>query len=96
MSNAKDFCVAHYTGKVSYNTYDIPTKNHDFLPPEMIETMRVSTDPVIKLLFTNQLSRSGNLTMPSEQKQAIACGGKRKRWGAALVAEKSRARVSVA
>uniref|UniRef100_A0A1B6C2U7 Protein kinase domain-containing protein n=1 Tax=Clastoptera arizonana TaxID=38151 RepID=A0A1B6C2U7_9HEMI len=94
MSNSKDFCVAHYTGKISYDTKDIPTKNHDFLPPEMIETMRVSTDSVIRTLFTNQLSRSGNLTIQSTQtdNQVASCPGKKKRWGAALIAERGPAR----
>uniref|UniRef100_A0A1B6LPF4 Neither inactivation nor afterpotential protein C n=1 Tax=Graphocephala atropunctata TaxID=36148 RepID=A0A1B6LPF4_9HEMI len=89
MSSNKEFSVAHYTGKISYDVQDIPNKNRDFLPPEMIETMRLSNDTVLKQLFTNQLSKSGNLTMPSDQSAPVA-SGKKKRWGQALVAEKSR------
>lgn len=93
MSNTKDFCVAHYTGKVSYDTNDITEKNRDFLPPEMVETLRRSNNSVIRTLFTNQLSRSGNLTIMSDQNVPVTTG-KKKRWGAALVAEKQEARVS--
>ncbi|RZF36430.1 hypothetical protein LSTR_LSTR010850 [Laodelphax striatellus] len=86
MSTTKDFCVAHYTGKVMYETNKMAEKNRDFLPPEMIETMRLSSDMVIKQLFTNQLTKSGNLTFSSDQTVSVA-SGRRKRWGAALVAE---------
>lgn len=94
MSSSKEFTVAHYTGKISYELKDIPNKNRDFLPPEMIETMRLSNDSIVKQLFTNQLSKSGNLTVPSDQNVPVM-SGKKKRWGAALVAEKHKARVSV-
>ena len=93
MSTTKDFCVAHYTGKVSYDTNDIMEKNRDFSPPEMVETLRQSNNSVIKTLFTNQLSRSGNLTIITDQNVPVT-SGKKKRWGAALVAEKQEARVS--
>ncbi|XP_046675327.1 neither inactivation nor afterpotential protein C isoform X3 [Homalodisca vitripennis] len=89
MSSSKEFSVAHYTGKIAYDLQDIPSKNRDFLPPEMIETMRLSNDNVLKQLFTNQLSKSGNLTIHSDQSAPVATG-KKKRWGQALVAEKSR------
>lgn len=94
MSSSKEFTVAHYTGKISYELKDIPNKNRDFLPPEMIETMRLSNDGIVKQLFTNQLSKSGNLTVPSDQTVPVV-SGKKKRWGAALVAEKHKARVSI-
>lgn len=95
MSNTKEFTVAHYTGKISYDLKDIPNKNRDFLPPEMIETMRLSDDGIVKQLFTNQLSKSGNLTVPSDQSQSgPVTTGKKRRWGAALVAEKQKARVN--
>ncbi|KAL1458693.1 hypothetical protein WDU94_008823 [Cyamophila willieti] len=84
MSNSKDFCVAHYTGKVTYETRMIPRKNRDFLPPEMIETLRSSHNGIVKQLFSNQLTRSGNLTLTSDQ-NVLAATGKKKRWGAALV-----------
>lgn len=94
MSNSKDFCVAHYTGKVTYETRNIPRKNRDFLPPEMIETLRTSHNGIVKQLFTNQLTRSGNLTLTSDQ-NVLAATGKKKRWGAALVgADSTKLRVS--
>lgn len=89
MSTSKEFTVAHYTGKIAYDVQDMPIKNRDFLPPEMIETMRLSNDTVIKQLFTNQLSKSGNLTVLVDQSQQVT-SGKKKRWGAALVAEKQK------
>ncbi|CAG2068464.1 unnamed protein product, partial [Timema podura] len=36
-----EFTVAHYTGKVTYDTTEMADKNRDFLPPEMIETLRL-------------------------------------------------------
>ncbi|XP_039280465.1 neither inactivation nor afterpotential protein C isoform X3 [Nilaparvata lugens] len=91
MSTTKDFCVAHYTGKVMYETNRMAEKNRDFLPPEMIETMRLSSDMVIKQLFTNQLTKSGNLTFSSDQTVSVT-SGRKKRWGAALVAESDHGR----
>ncbi|XP_008480271.1 neither inactivation nor afterpotential protein C-like [Diaphorina citri] len=88
MANSKDFCVAHYTGKVTYETRNIPRKNRDFLPPEMIETLRSSHNGIVKQLFSNQLTRSGNLTLTSDQ-NVLAATGKKKRWGAALVGSDS-------
>lgn len=93
MATTREFSVAHYTGKILYEVQDIPVKNRDFLPPEMIETMRLSEDMVIRQMFTNKMSKSGNLTMQSDQ--VVVTMGKRKRWGAALVAEKQLTRVSI-
>lgn len=51
--------------------------------------MRTSTDPTIKLMFTNKLSKTGNLTMAyDEPKSPTEKTTKKSKWGAALVAEK--------
>lgn len=42
-------------------------KNKDFLPPEMIETMRASTNVTLQQLFRNKLTKTGNLTVSSSQ-----------------------------
>jgi hypothetical protein len=60
-------------------------KNQDFLSPEMVDTMRSSSDMVVKYLFTNQLSRTGNLIMSAEACGVISNTNK-ERWGAALIA----------
>lgn len=54
-----------------------------------VETMRTSSDNAIKLMFTNKLSKAGNLTMAYDE-QGIAPDkpAKKSKWGAALVAEK--------
>ncbi|KAJ6649151.1 Neither inactivation nor afterpotential protein C, partial [Pseudolycoriella hygida] len=85
-----EFSVAHYTGKITYDARDLADKNRDFLPPEMVETMRTSTDGIVKMMFTNQLSKTGNLTMAFEEQQVARSkpSGKSK-WGAVLVAEKT-------
>lgn len=87
-----EFSVAHYTGRVTYDARDMPDKNRDFVPPEMVETMRVSNNAVVKVLFTNQLSKTGNLTVANEQQPGAARSrGERKlKWGQALVAEKQK------
>ncbi|XP_015118625.1 neither inactivation nor afterpotential protein C [Diachasma alloeum] len=61
-----EFTVAHYTGKITYDAAEIVEKNRDFIPPEMINAMRLSSHDVIKQLFTNQLTKSGNLTVVVE------------------------------
>jgi myosin-3 len=82
--NGHEFSIAHYTGKVSYDAQGMVGKNRDFLHPEMIDTLRLSTNQVVKLLFTNKLSNTGNLIM-----SAADCGvitNMKHRWDAALTA----------
>ncbi|CAG4973120.1 unnamed protein product [Colias eurytheme] len=63
LAGSHEFSVAHYTGKVNYDTREMADKNKDFLPPEMIETMRVSTNATMQQLFKNRLTKTGNLTL---------------------------------
>ena len=90
--SAHEFTVAHYTGKVTYDARDMIDKNRDFLPPETVETMRTSQEDIIRICFTNQLSKSGNLTMALNEQQAslATTSGKKSRWGAVLVSEKTK------
>lgn len=60
----------------------------------MIETFRSSSNFVIKQLYTNQFTKSGNLTITIDQNLAIFAG-KRKKWGAALVSGDQKSRVSL-
>lgn len=87
-----EFTVAHYTGRVTYDARDFPAKNRDFLPPEVVDTLRSSVDMVVKTLFTNSLTKSGNLTMAFDESELGNLGGlrqsKRSKWGAALVNER--------
>ncbi|KAG5675871.1 hypothetical protein PVAND_005739 [Polypedilum vanderplanki] len=88
--SATEFSVAHYSGKINYNTRDFIEKNRDFLPPEMMETMRLSECEIVKTLFTNPLSKSGNLTMAMTEIEARSTSTSRKgaKWANALVNEK--------
>nr|CAH7760761.1 unnamed protein product [Callosobruchus chinensis] len=65
--DASSFTVAHYTGKVTYNCSEMSSKNRDFLPPEIIETMRCSENPIVSMLFTNKLDKTGNLILSFEE-----------------------------
>ncbi|XP_023311142.1 neither inactivation nor afterpotential protein C [Anoplophora glabripennis] len=65
------FSVTHYTGTVSYNVKDMPEKNRDFLPPEIIDTMRNSQNCAISMFFTNKLEKCGNLYIPMEKAKKI-------------------------
>lgn len=89
-----EFSIAHYTGKVTYDSRDMPDKNRDFVPPEMVETLRASNNTIVKLLFTNPLSKTGNLTVANEQQKGAAKsrGDQKLKWGQALVAEKQKAK----
>lgn len=64
--SSHEFTVAHYTGKLIYDASEIAMKNRDFVPPEMINTMRLSSHDAIKQMFTNKLTKSGNLTIVHE------------------------------
>lgn len=77
VSGGHEFSVAHYTGKVNYDAREMADKNKDFLPPEMIETMRASTNLNLQQLFKNKLTKTGNLTAASNQSPA-ASGGRSK------------------
>lgn len=55
--------------------------------------MRTSTDATVKLMFTNKLSKTGNLTMAYEEPQKQPAAPVKSKWGAALVAEKQKGRV---
>jgi myosin-3 len=59
-------------------------KNQDFLPPEIVDTMRLSSDTVVKNLFINQFSRTGNLIMSAEDCGIIS--NIKDRWGGPLIA----------
>ncbi|KAF6215406.1 hypothetical protein GE061_010158 [Apolygus lucorum] len=95
-ANEEEFTVAHYTGKVTYNAISMCSKNRDFLPPELTEVMRTSTDPVVKQLFTNKLSRTGNVTIMQENTENITSSDAKdkgkKRWGALLMDSKGNVR----
>jgi myosin III len=93
--SAHEFTIAHYTGKVQYDSRDLIEKNRDFLPPEMVETLRLSSDHIVKVCFTNPLTKSGNLTMAmnsDEPSQPVTSKRKRSKWGEALIFEKTKAK----
>lgn len=66
---ATEISVAHYTGRIVYDTRAFTDINRDFVPPEMIEAFRSSMDENIMVMFTNQLTKAGNLTMNFENVQ---------------------------
>lgn len=61
--------MAHYTGRIVYDTRAFTDINRDFVPPEMIEAFRSSMDENVMVMFTNQLTKAGNLTMNFESVQ---------------------------
>ncbi|CRK93540.1 CLUMA_CG007073, isoform A [Clunio marinus] len=91
---AHEFTVAHYTGKVTYDSRDLMEKNRDFIPPEMMETLRGSTEFIIKICFSNPLTKSGNLTMAlsTDVVESTTNDKRKSRWGAALLGEKYKSR----
>lgn len=91
--SSHEFTVAHYTGKILYTARDFIEKNRDFLPPEMLETMRLSQESVVKICFSNPLSKSGNLTMAMTEDGGSDGKSKRGKWAGALINEKSKNKV---
>lgn len=90
--SSHEFTVAHYTGKLIYDASEIAAKNRDFVPPEMIGTMRYSSNDEVKQMFINKLTKSGNLTIVHESCLATKKTSKNK-WSA-LMQESSNFRVS--
>lgn len=88
--SSHEFTVAHYTGKLIYDASEIATKNRDFVPPEMIGTMRFSSHDAVKQMFVNKLTKSGNLTIVHEH--CLAKKTSKKKWSA-LMQESSTFRV---
>lgn len=91
--NSSEFSIAHYTGKLVYDASEIAEKNRDFVPPEMIETMRLSVSEAVVQMFTSPLTRAGNLTMvvnhPKNEEKT-----NKSRWSSAVM-ENTKQRVSI-
>lgn len=57
--------------------------------------MRTSKNEIVKILFLNPLSKTGNLTVAYNHQMPVNSNtSQRSKWGAALVAEKQRAKVN--
>ncbi|XP_035717985.1 neither inactivation nor afterpotential protein C-like isoform X5 [Vespa mandarinia] len=83
--SSHEFTIAHYTGKLVYDASEISEKNRDFVPPEMIETLRQSSFDIVKDMFTNKLTKAGNLTIvvdnqKTEEEKKIP----KSKWGAII------------
>lgn len=61
-----------------------------------METLRLSNNEIVKILFLNPLSKTGNLTVAYTHQMPVSKSDNQKtKWGAALVAEKNKAKVKV-
>lgn len=61
----------------------MPHKNRDFLPPEMVETMRMSANSSVRDLFAGKLTKTGNLILSHENIKESDTS----KWSTALIAE---------
>lgn len=66
--DTEEFSIAHFTGKIPYCVNGMGKENRDFLPPEITDSIRTSENPIIKMFFTNKLSKTGNLNVSFEEK----------------------------
>ncbi|GJQ69847.1 putative myosin [Trypoxylus dichotomus] len=66
--NINEFSIAHFTGKIVYQVKDMGRDNRNFLPPEIIDVLRLSDNPLIKMFFMNKLNKTGNLNITFEEK----------------------------
>ncbi|XP_076635717.1 STKc_myosinIII_N_like and MYSc_Myo21 domain-containing protein ninaC isoform X3 [Colletes latitarsis] len=89
--SSHEFTVAHYTGKLVYDASEIAEKNRDFVPPEMVETLRQSSLETMKEMFTNKLTKSGNLTIVVDHPKIAEKKTSKGKWGA-LMQETSKPR----
>lgn len=90
--STREFAVAHYTGTVQYSVKEMPERNRDFLPPEVIDVFRMSKHTEIRQFFTNALTKTGNLSL-DEEKSVMANTTRKARWSAAVVKEAQKIRV---
>ncbi|XP_076374166.1 myosin-IIIb-like isoform X1 [Tachypleus tridentatus] len=63
-SNALQFHIQHYAGKVTYNAHNFLQKNRNFLPPKIIHLLRQSSLIIIQTLFRMPLTKTGHLFNP--------------------------------
>lgn len=82
--SSHEFTIAHYTGKIVYDASEISEKNRDFVPPEMIETLRQSNLETVKDMFTNKLTKAGNLTIVVEAPKTEERKTPKSKWGAIM------------
>lgn len=66
--NSEEFAISHYTGKITYRVKDVAQDNRDFLPPEIIDVLRMSDNSLIKMFFTNKLNKTGNITVSFDER----------------------------
>lgn len=60
-----------------------------------METFRTSNNEIVKILFLNALSKTGNLTVAYSGEMPLKTANQKKRWGAALIAEKEKTKANV-
>ncbi|XP_015784423.1 myosin-IIIb isoform X3 [Tetranychus urticae] len=65
-SNALQFTVMHYAGKVTYDARNFLEKNRNYVPLEVIQLLRQSSVPIVKALFACPLTKTGHLYIGSE------------------------------
>ncbi|XP_029348757.1 unconventional myosin-XVI isoform X2 [Echeneis naucrates] len=58
------FIVSHYTGQISYDLTGSLTRNKDFLPQNLLFTMKSSESVLLQQLFQSKLTQTGSL-MPA-------------------------------
>ncbi|XP_068244393.1 neither inactivation nor afterpotential protein C isoform X2 [Palaemon carinicauda] len=61
------FAISHYVGRVKYDFHGLINKNRDHISVELIQTMRKSANDHIRAMFCNKLTKTGNVTIESEE-----------------------------
>lgn len=56
------FTVHHSGGKVRYRTEDFLERNRDYLSADLINVMRVSSNPRLASIFVNKMTKTGHVT----------------------------------
>ena len=60
-TESDSFRVKHFAGEVNYQTRDMYMRNRDYLPEELIETLRESSDERMVAVFTNKMTKTGHV-----------------------------------
>ncbi|CAL8096465.1 unnamed protein product [Orchesella dallaii] len=86
-TDTSTFTVSHYSGQVIYDARNFVERNKNFTSPEMIQVMRLSENPAVVQLFSNLMTKTGNLTISEEDMQ-----GKQTKWTSALAVKPQQAK----
>jgi len=75
-TDPKQFIIRHFAGEVCYDSENFIDKNRNFLSPDLIATMRDSTDEIVRLIFCIPFGSNGRLMQQQESSTTSSSSNK--------------------